>query len=428
MAGAIRRPLIEYLRKAVQKNKDMPRKSESGQLDFLMEKYPALERFNPALSKYEAELLLAGARGKEDKQLSTLIDRVGIEPPNVLFRGATDENARYPFTQATQERPSRSARSFTEELNTAADYAFYKNDRASLEPYPLVIGRYEPRDIPAVPDVWGGSEEWVLPRGIFLDDFQQYKKPPRGILAGLQEEWDDIRPGQVSYHEAKIKRAHGGAVNSGDIDTMGILGNNAMMQTVPEDTGYWSYGGLPQANQQQGSAAMIQPPPQPAAPPQQNPRQIDGLLRALSSQLQRPPQQQGMQPPQGFAFGGRPRIPGTLMTARLQAPQGRFGGFPRTQGPFGHEMRPQRPTFAHAGPVSGPGTGRDDAINALLSDGEYVMDAESVSLLGDGSNKAGAQRLDELRERLRAHKGQALTRGEFSPDAKAPEAYLRGGQ
>jgi hypothetical protein len=64
----------------------------------------------------------------------------------------------------------------------------------------------------------------------------------------------------------------------------------------------------------------------------------------------------------------------------------------------------------------------------MLSDGEYVMDAETVSMLGDGSNKAGAQRLDELRERLRAHKGAALTRGDISPDARAPEAYLRGGR
>ena len=40
----------------------------------------------------------------------------------------------------------------------------------------------------------------------------------------------------------------------------------------------------------------------------------------------------------------------------------------------------------------------------MLSDGEYVMDAETVSALGDGSNDAGAKRLDEMRERLRAHK------------------------
>ncbi len=76
--------------------------------------------------------------------------------------------------------------------------------------------------------------------------------------------------------------------------------------------------------------------------------------------------------------------------------------------------------------VRGGGTGRDDTVAARLSDGEYVMDAETVAMLGDGSTKAGAQRLDQLREQLRRHKGRALSRGKFSPNAKSPLAYLKG--
>lgn len=78
--------------------------------------------------------------------------------------------------------------------------------------------------------------------------------------------------------------------------------------------------------------------------------------------------------------------------------------------------------------VSGPGTGRSDEIPAMLSDGEYVMDAETVALLGDGSSKAGADRLDELRVNLRKHKGQKLAQGDFSGNAKRPEQYLKGGR
>lgn len=78
--------------------------------------------------------------------------------------------------------------------------------------------------------------------------------------------------------------------------------------------------------------------------------------------------------------------------------------------------------------VSGEGTGRSDDIEARLSDGEYVMDAETVALLGDGSNKAGAEVLDTLRVNLRKHKGRSLAQGEFSVKAKSPEAYMRGGQ
>lgn len=77
--------------------------------------------------------------------------------------------------------------------------------------------------------------------------------------------------------------------------------------------------------------------------------------------------------------------------------------------------------------VKGPGTGRSDDIEALLSDGEYVMDAETVALLGDGSGDAGAKRLDEMRQNLRKHKGKNLKKGGFSHKAKAPHSYMSGG-
>lgn len=74
----------------------------------------------------------------------------------------------------------------------------------------------------------------------------------------------------------------------------------------------------------------------------------------------------------------------------------------------------------------GAGTGRSDEINARLSDGEYVFDAESVAMLGDGSSDAGARKLDAMRAEIRKHKGKALAKGKFSPDAKSPLAYLKG--
>jgi hypothetical protein len=104
------------------------------------------------------------------------------------------------------------------------------------------------------------------------------------------------------------------------------------------------------------------------------------------------------QPPTGMAHGG--------------ALEAKRGG------------RPSRSSFA----VNGPGTGRSDDIPAVLSDGEYVIDAETVALLGDGSSKAGAQKLDDLRVKIRKHKGQRLSQGRFSSDAKKPEAYLTGGR
>jgi hypothetical protein len=75
----------------------------------------------------------------------------------------------------------------------------------------------------------------------------------------------------------------------------------------------------------------------------------------------------------------------------------------------------------------GAGDGRSDSIEARLSDGEYVIDAETVALLGNGSTKAGAAMLDQMRQGIRQQKGRALAKGKFSPDAKAPLAYMKGG-
>jgi hypothetical protein len=78
--------------------------------------------------------------------------------------------------------------------------------------------------------------------------------------------------------------------------------------------------------------------------------------------------------------------------------------------------------------VEGAGDGRDDKIPALLSDGEYVIDAETVALLGNGSNKAGAELLDSFRVNVRKQKGKKLARGKFSDNAKRPEHYMAGGK
>jgi hypothetical protein len=110
---------------------------------------------------------------------------------------------------------------------------------------------------------------------------------------------------------------------------------------------------------------------------------------------------------------------GPSMDDNSPVPAARGGSFTAKRG------GPSRRTeFA----VNGPGTGRSDDIPAVLSDGEYVIDAETVALLGDGSSKAGAKKLDDLRVKVRKHKGQKLAKGRFSANAKKPEAYLSGGR
>ena len=83
--------------------------------------------------------------------------------------------------------------------------------------------------------------------------------------------------------------------------------------------------------------------------------------------------------------------------------------------------------YQSGGHVRGPGSGRSDDIPAVLSDGEYVIDSESVALLGDGSTDAGARRLDEMRQKLRKHKAKKLAKGGFSDEAKGPMEYMKEG-
>tara|TARA_R110000868_G_scaffold42813_2_gene144378 strand:- start:4766 stop:6430 length:1665 start_codon:yes stop_codon:yes gene_type:complete len=50
-------------------------------------------------------------------------------------------------------------------------------------------------------------------------------------------------------------------------------------------------------------------------------------------------------------------------------------------------------TFASGGPVSGPGTSRSDSVPAMLSDGEFVMNARAVRGAGQGDRQEGAKRM-----------------------------------
>jgi hypothetical protein len=111
--------------------------------------------------------------------------------------------------------------------------------------------------------------------------------------------------------------------------------------------------------------------------------------------------------------------PGTLGEETFKRITGMSHG-----GAMGYARGSSRDSFA----VDGPGTGRSDDIPAVLSDGEYVIDAETVALLGDGSSKAGAKKLDEMRVKVRKHKGRNLAKGKFSVNAKRPEKYLSGGR
>lgn len=119
------------------------------------------------------------------------------------------------------------------------------------------------------------------------------------------------------------------------------------------------------------------------------------------------------------------------------------GGSPAPgQPPPNNQIQPlspgQRPVMAQGGALAqaethqghgyvedpGFGNGTSDDVDAKLSGGEYVMDGGTVSMLGNGSNEAGARQLDQLRQRVRQHAGKSLVKGKQFMKAKQPEAYL----
>ena len=74
---------------------------------------------------------------------------------------------------------------------------------------------------------------------------------------------------------------------------------------------------------------------------------------------------------------------------------------------------------ARGGALNGPGKGRDDQIPVLASDGEYIIAADVVSGLGDGSTKAGAQTLDAMADRVRQMRTGTQKQPEILPEEMA---------
>ena len=73
--------------------------------------------------------------------------------------------------------------------------------------------------------------------------------------------------------------------------------------------------------------------------------------------------------------------------------------------------------------VQGEGDGTSDSVPAMLADGEFVIPADVVSKLGNGSNNAGAKVLDGFLSSIRSH-AQDHDPKKLPPESKGPLAYL----
>ncbi len=184
-------------------------------------------------------------------------------------------------------------------------------------------------------------------------------------------------------------------------ESLPVYTMNRQFRGLPTPEDYFTYGqaGSPYSGQQ----LFLEPDPFPLRDEAGEPVGGVGGLGAMGQQSEEQmraqlygPQQQGFQ--RGGEFDYWEQNEDVTNTVPTASAEGRY--------------------------VRGPGTGRSDDIEARLSDGEYVMDAETVALLGDGSSDEGAKRLDAMRSNLRKHKGENLRKGKFSHKAKEPAKYM----
>ena len=82
-------------------------------------------------------------------------------------------------------------------------------------------------------------------------------------------------------------------------------------------------------------------------------------------------------------------------------------------------------TSAPKGLISGSDNGQADTVEAMLSPGEYVIDAEIVAALGDGNTEAGAKKLDDMRYNIRKHKRSGGL-AQIAPKTKSLDKYMKG--
>lgn len=102
---------------------------------------------------------------------------------------------------------------------------------------------------------------------------------------------------------------------------------------------------------------------------------------------------------------------------------------------YGYNSGGALPTVAHSGKervdfrqgdaVTGPGDGQSDDIPAMLADGEFVIPADVVSALGNGSTKAGSDKLYDMMHSIRRTHRAGDHKDLPTPAKKSPLDYIK---
>jgi hypothetical protein len=168
--------------------------------------------------------------------------------------------------------------------------------------------------------------------------------------------------------------------------------------------------------------------------PQQQTKQFDDDIGALSKLLRGEPEAPANEG-QYYSYGSEDSIDNILGGKAANYKEGGFveplkasGGMvlpllAKSGGALGHYKG--REDFKNGKHVAGEGDGQSDDIPAWLADGEFVVPSDVVSALGNGSSKAGTDKLYEMMHEIRERARSTGPKDLPPPALKSPLDYMK---
>jgi hypothetical protein len=170
--------------------------------------------------------------------------------------------------------------------------------------------------------------------------------------------------------------------------------------------------------------------------PQQQSKQFDDDIGALAKLLSGKPDAPSSNASNYYSYGSEDSIDDILGGKAANYKEGGFveplkasGGsmalplLAKAGGALGHYKG--RENFKEGKHVAGEGDGQSDDIPAWLADGEFVFPADVVSALGNGSTKAGTDKLYEMMHSIRDRARSKGPKDLPPPALKSPLDYLK---
>jgi hypothetical protein len=287
-------------------------------------------------------------------------------------------------------------------------------------------------------------DELVLQGKTYQEATQEALKELGSGVSGLQTSVTDIKKQQEDEAKAK-KAAEDKAKTQGGLSAAMSLIAPAAASAVSDDTPYRQIGLKTTGDAKfegplEQYLKMVKEGDYSPNPTQQDTQQQNQQVAQVQDELSTP-QPQPQQGSDYFNYGQQtdindflggdqtPTLP--FKAGGLATPLFAGGGTTRYGHYAGgglnvvHHSGKPRLDFRTGNAVTGPGDGQSDDIPAMLADGEFVFPADVVAALGNGSTKAGSDKLYDMMHSIRAYHRSAKPKDLPPPAKKSPLDYLK---